>query len=227
MPTRRYGAVTACHLLFWSTNPRFSTVDLPSRGTRAICCFGQPTPGFPRWTSRRGERMPSAVLVNEPAVFHGGTSRRGECIGAYSSIYLLSASACPCGDPLRSHRDTFPLRSYRTPGPISRARDATANSRYRIGSCPRADAVISPPNVSGGGRGDSRVYCEIYANLIHGRLRRLRSLCACPLLVPWAAPSYFRPSFLPAASRRIASRRRFSFVSSRLADSIQPMNVRR
>jgi len=44
--------------------------------------------------------------------------------------------------------------------------------------------------------------------------------------LPRAVPHHFNPSFLPAANRLSASRRRFSFVSCRLADSIQPMYAR-
>ena len=42
-----------------------------------------------------------------------------------------------------------------------------------------------------------------------------------------ARPSHFRPSFFPADKRSSISRRRFSFVSFLLADSIQPMYARR
>ena len=44
--------------------------------------------------------------------------------------------------------------------------------------------------------------------------------------VSWT-PAHFKPSFLPAAKRLSASLRRFVLVSSRLADSIQPMYIRR
>ena len=39
--------------------------------------------------------------------------------------------------------------------------------------------------------------------------------------------AYFNPSFLPAASRRMASSRRLIFVACCLAESIQAMYVRR
>ena len=42
----------------------------------------------------------------------------------------------------------------------------------------------------------------------------------------WAA-RHFMPSFLPAASRRMASCSRLVFVSCRMAESIQPMYMRR
>ena len=44
---------------------------------------------------------------------------------------------------------------------------------------------------------------------------------------PRLAFDHFKPSFLPAANRLTASRRRFSFVSTRLADSIQATYARR
>jgi hypothetical protein len=60
-------------------------------------------------------------------------------------------------------------------------------------------------------------------DLPHGRGYPLR--CSIPL--PRAVPHHFRPSLLPVANRPSASRSRFSFVSSRLADSIQPIYARR
>ena len=67
------------------------------------------------------------------------------------------------------------------------------------------------------------------------RHRVLRYFDRCGLLerhvtddmLTWQASAhYFKPSFSPDAKRLNASRRRFSLVSSRLAESIQPMYAR-